>query len=325
VRRRAFISLLGGAAVVRPFAARAQQAERMPVIGYLDITDQSHYLAAFNRGLAEAGYVAGRNVAIEVRSAAGQYDRFPQLAADLVRRNVTVIATAFTPAALGAKAATTTIPIVFSTAADPVKIGLVASLAWPGGNATGISFFSAELAAKRLALLRELVPTAVRVAVLVNPADATRAETTVKDVEAAARVIGLEVRVLDASTSGEIDAAFASIARDRTDALFVTPDGFFNMRRVQLATLAARHAIPASYGARDYAEAGGLMSYGASTTDANRQAGVYTGRILKGEKPADLPVLQPTKFEFVINLQTAKMIGLTVPDKLLVAADEVIE
>jgi putative tryptophan/tyrosine transport system substrate-binding protein len=181
------------------------------------------------------------------------------------------------------------------------------------------------LAAKRLAFLRELVPTAVRVAVLVNPADATRAESTVKDVEAAARVIGLEVRVLDASTSGAIDAAFASIARDRTDALFVTPDGFFNIRRVQLAMLAARHAIRATYGARDYAEAGGLMSYGASTTDANRQAGVYTGRILKGEKPADLPVLQPTKFEFVINLQTAKVIGLTVPDKLLVAADEVIE
>ena len=258
--RREFITLIGGAGAAWPVAAHAQQGERMPVIGYLDIAEQSHYLAAFNRGLAEAGYVAGRNVAIEVRSAAGRYDRFPQLAAELVRRDVTVIATAFTPAALAAKAATTTIPIVFSTAADPVRIGLVASLARPGGNATGISFFSAELAAKRLALLRELVPTAARVAVLVNPADATRAESTVKDVEAAGRVIGLEVRVLDAST-----------------------------------------------------------------TDANRQAGVYTGRILKGEKPAALPVLQPTKFEFVINLQTAKVIGLTVPDKLLATADEVIE
>jgi putative tryptophan/tyrosine transport system substrate-binding protein len=324
MKRREFIALLGGAAAAWPLAARAQQPA-MPVIGYIDIGDQSHYLAAFNRGLAETGYVVGQNAAIEFRSAAGQYDRFPQLAAELVRRNVTVIATAFTPAALAAKAATSTIPIVFSTAADPVKIGLVASLARPGGNATGISFFSAELAAKRLGLLRELVPTSARIAVLVNPADATRAESTVRDVEAAARIIGLEVRVLEASTGGEIDVAFASIARDHTDALFVAPDGFFNTRRVHLATLAARHAIPATYGARDYAEAGGLMSYGASATDANRQAGVYAGRILKGEKPADLPVLQPTKFEFVINLQTAKAIGLTVPDKLLVAADEVIE
>jgi putative tryptophan/tyrosine transport system substrate-binding protein len=323
MKRREFITLLGGAAAW-PLAARAQQPV-MPVIGYIDIGDQSHYLAAFNRGLAETGYVVGQNAAIEFRSAAGQYDRFPQLAAELVRRNVTVIATAFTPAALAAKAATSTIPIVFSTAADPVKIGLVASLARPGGNATGISFFSAELAAKRLGLLRELVPAAAHIAVLVNPADATRAESTLRDVEAAARVIGLEIHVLEASTSGEIDAAFASIARDRADALFVAPDGFFNTRRVQLATLAARHAIPATYAVRDYAEVGGLMSYGASDTDANRQAGIYAGRILKGEKPTDLPVLEPTKFEFVINLQTAKAIGLTVPDKLLVAADEVIE
>jgi ABC-type uncharacterized transport system substrate-binding protein len=325
MKRREFITLLGGTVATWPLAALAQRPPAMPVVGYIDIGDQSHYLAAFNRGLAETGYVVGQNAAVEFRSAAGQYDRFPQLAAELVRRNVTVIATAFTPAALAAKAATSTIPIVFSTAADPVKIGLVASLARPGGNATGISFFSAELAAKRLGLLRELVPAAAHIAVLVNPADATRAESTLRDVEAAARVIGLEVRVLEASTSGEIDAAFASIARDHTDALFVAPDGFFNTRRVQLATLAARHAIPATYGARDYAEAGGLMSYSASTTDANRQAGVYAGRILNGEKPADLPVLQPTKFEFVINLQTAKTLGLTVPDKLLALADEVIE
>jgi putative tryptophan/tyrosine transport system substrate-binding protein len=323
--RREFITLLGGAAATWPLAALAQRPPAMPVVGYIDIGDQSHYLAAFNRGLAETGYVVGQNAAVEFRSAAGQYDRFPQLAAELVRRNVTVIATAFTPAALAAKAATSTIPIVFSTAADPVKIGLVASLARPGGNATGISFFSAELAAKRLGLLRELVPAAAHIAVLVNPTDATRAESTLRDVEAAARVIGLEVRVLEASTSGEIDAAFASIVRDHADALFVAPDGFFNTRRVQLATLAARHAIPATYAVRDYAEVGGLMSYGASDTDASRQAGIYAGRILKGEKPTDLPVLQPTKFELVINLQTAKAIGLTVPDKLLVAADEVIE
>jgi putative tryptophan/tyrosine transport system substrate-binding protein len=325
MRRREFITLLGGAVATWPLAALAQRPPAMPVVGYIDIGDQSHYLAAFNRGLAETGYVVGQNAAVEFRSAAGQYDRFPQLAAELVRRNVTVIATAFTPAALAAKAATSTIPIVFSTAADPVKIGLVASLARPGGNATGISFFSAELAAKRLGLLRELVPAAAHIAVLVNPTDATRAESTLRDVEAAARVIGLEVRVLEASTSGEIDAAFASIVRDHADALFVAPDGFFNTRRVQLATLAARHAIPATYAVRDYAEVGGLMSYGASDTDASRQAGIYAGRILKGEKPTDLPVLQPTKFEFVINLQTAKAIGLTVPDKLLVAADEVIE
>jgi putative tryptophan/tyrosine transport system substrate-binding protein len=325
MRRREFITLLGGAVATWPLAALAQRPPAMPVVGYIDIGDQSHYLAAFNRGLAETGYVVGQNAAIEFRSAAGQYDRFPQLAAELVRRNVTVIATAFTPAALAAKAATSTIPIVFSTAADPVKIGLVASLARPGGNATGISFFSAELAAKRLGLLRELVPAAAHIAVLVNPTDATRAESTLRDVEAAARVIGLEVRVLEASTSGEIDAAFASIVRDHADALFVAPDGFFNTRRVQLATLAARHAIPATYAVRDYAEVGGLMSYGASDTDASRQAGIYAGRILKGEKPTDLPVLQPTKFELVINLQTAKAIGLTVPDKLLVAADEVIE
>ena len=317
MHRRQFVTLIGGAAAAWPLAARAQQPA-MPVIGFIDIDERPNRVADFNRGLVETGYVSGQNAAIEFRSAGGRYDRFPQLVAELVHRNVAVIATPFTPAALAAKATTTTTPIVFSTAADPVRVGLVASLARPGGNATGISFFSAELVAKGLGLLHELVPAAARIAVLVNPADVTRAESTVRDAEAAARVIGLEIHLLEASTGGDIDAAFASIARDRTDALFVTADGFFNTRRVQFATLAARHAIPATYAVRDYAEAGGLMSYGASLSDALRQ-------ILKGEKPADLPVLQPTKFEFVINLQTAKAIGLTVPDKLLVAADEVIE
>jgi ABC-type uncharacterized transport system substrate-binding protein len=327
VRRREFIMLLGGAAAAWPLAARAQ-SPGVPVIGFLDVVERSNRLAEFNSGLVEIGYVEGQNVAIEFRSAGNRYDRFPQLVAELVQRNVAIIATLSTPAALAAKAATTTIPIVpivFITAADPVRVGLVASLARPGGNATGITFFSAELAAKQLGLLRELVPAATRIAVLVNPADATRAETTARDVEAAARVIGLEIHLLEASTSGEIDAAFARIAGDRTNALFVAADGFFNSRRVQLATLATRYAIPATYAVRDYAEAGGLMSYGASIPDALRQAGVYTGRILKGEKPSDLPVLQPTKFEFVINLQTAKAIGLEIPPTLLARADEVIE
>ena len=261
IGRRGFITLLGGAAAW-PRAARAQQPV-MPVIGFLDVAERSNRLAEFNRGLVEVGYIEGQNVAIEFRSADNRYDRFPQLVAELVQRNVAVIATLSTPAALAAKAATTTTPIIFTTAADPVRVGLVASLARPGGNATGISFFSAELAAKQLGLLHELVPAATRFAVLVNPADATRAETTARDVEAAARVIGLEIHLLDASTSGEIDAAFARIARDRADALFVAADGFFNTRRVQLATLAARHAIPATYAVRAYAEAGGLMSYGA--------------------------------------------------------------
>src|SRR5262245_50895130 len=257
MKRRDFITLLGGAAAAWPLAARAQQPA-MPVVGFLDVAERSNRLAEFNRGLAEMGYVEGQNVAIEFRSAANQYDRFPQLVAELVHRNVAVIATQSTPAALAAKAATTTTPIVFITAADPVRVGLVASLARPSGNATGITFFSAELAAKQLGLLHELVPSATRIAVLVNPADATRAEATARDVEAAARIIGLKVHLLEASTSGEIDAAFARIARDRTDALFVAADGFFNTRRIQLATLAARHAIPATYAVRAYAEAGGL-------------------------------------------------------------------
>jgi len=320
MKRRAFITLLGGA-TAWPLAVRAQQAA-MPVIGFLDLGAQSKNLDAFNRGLADTGYVAGRNVAIELRSTASQYDEFRQLVMDLVRRNVAVIATSHTPAALVAKAATTTIPIVFSTAADPVKLGLVASLARPGGNVTGISFFSAELAAKRLALLRELVPAAARVAVLVNPADATRAQSTVKDVEAAARVVGLEIRVLEASTSGEIDAAFASIARARVDAIFVAPDGFFNTRRGH-AGGAPRHPC-------GLCAAGLCRSRRADELRGQRLRRASSSRGLRRSHPQGREAGRSAgpaadQFEFVINLQTAKAIGLTVPDKLLVAADEVIE
>ena len=325
IGRREFITLLGGA-TVWPLTARAQQP-RMPVVGVLDGgSAEKRFGASFLQGLAEAGYVEGQNVALEYRWAEGRYDRLPELAADLVRRQVSVIAVlTSTPASLAAKATTTTIPIVFSVGDDPVRLGLVATLARPGGNATGVNFFIAELAAKRLGLLHELAPGATRVAVLVNPTDAIRTESNVRDIEGAARALGLQIHVFNASTVGDIDATFAAIVRERFDVLFVVPDGYFNNRRVQLATLAARHSIPAAYAQRDYAEVGGLMSYGTNLADARRQVGIYTGRVLKGEKPADLPVLQPTRFELVINVTTAKAIGLEVPLSLLARADEVIE
>jgi putative ABC transport system substrate-binding protein len=298
----------------------------MPVIGFLNPTSPDAFadrLRAFRQGLKDTGYVEGENVAIEYRWAENQIDRLPLLAAELVRRRVAVIV-GNTPSAFAAKAATTTIPIVFLVAEDPVKLGLVASLARPGGNLTGINMFSAELVAKRLDLLRELVPGAARVGVLVNPAGPD-AETTLRDVEPAARAIGLQIQVLNASTSREINAAFVTFVRDRADALFVGSDPFLSSRRVQLVNLATRHAIPASFSNRESPEIGGLMSYGANILDAWRQSGTYVGRILKGAKPADLPVEQSTKFELVINAETARMLGLNVPDKLLVRADEVIE
>jgi putative tryptophan/tyrosine transport system substrate-binding protein len=324
MKRREFITLLGGAAAW-PLAARAQQPA-MPVIGFLDIrspdTMMEGRLRAFRQGLKDTGYVERENVAIEYRWAENQVDRLPALAAELVRK-VAVFVTAGGPvAALAAKAATTTIPIVFIVAEDPVRLGLVASLARPGGNLTGINIFTIELAAKRLELLRELVPGAARMAVLVTAANA---ETTVRNVEAAARALGLQIQVFNVSTIREIDAAFATFARERPDALFVSGDPFLSGRRVQLAQLAAFHRLPATYALRDYAEAGGLMSYGPSIADAFRQIGVYSGRILKGAKPADLPVVQPNKFELVINTGTARMLGLTVPPALMAIADEVIE
>jgi len=324
--RREFITLLGGAMAAWPLAARAQQPG-MPVVGLLHPASPDAVIAnrlrGLRQGLKEAGFVEGENVTIEQRWAENQMDRLPELAAALVRRQVSVIA-AFGAAAFAARAATTTIPIVFGIPDDPVRQGLVSNLARPGGNLTGINFFVAELTAKRLGLLRELLPAANRVAVLVNPTS-PEAETTLRDVEPAARALGLQIRVLNASTSREINEAFATFVREQPDALFVATNPFFQTRRVQLAALAARHAVPAAYSVRDYAEAGGLMSYGTDVTDAWRQVGLYTGRILKGAKPADLPVVQSTKFELVINAETARMLGLTVPDKLLATADEVIE
>jgi ABC-type uncharacterized transport system substrate-binding protein len=327
MERREFITLLGGTVASWPLAARAQQPS-MPVIGFLHPTSLDAYadrLRPFREGLKDAGFIEGENVAIEYRWAENQTDRLPALAAELARRQVAVIAAPGPPAALAAKAATTTIPIVFLMNEDPVRLGLVASLARPGGNLTGINIFSAELAAKRLDLLRELVPGAARVGVLVNPVNATTTESTLRDVEPAARAIGLQIQVLNARTSREIDAAFATFVRERPDAVFVGADSFFVSRRVQLTNLAVRHAVPAIYSARDFAEVGGLMSYGASLTDASRQMGVYTGRILKGAKPADLPVVQSSKFELVINHQTARMLGVEIPPMLLARADEVIE
>ena len=325
MNRREFITLLGGAAAAWPLAASAQQPA-MPVVGFLHGASAAAFanlVAAFRQGLKDTGYVDGENVAIEYHWAEGQYDRLLALAADLVRRQVAVIATGGgPPSALAAKAATTTIPIVFTVPEDPVRLGLVASLARPGGNLTGINFYLGELVTKRLELLREMMPGVARVAVLVNPANATNAETTLRDVQSAARTMGLQIHTLNASNSREIDAAFA---RERPDALFVGNDAFFNSRRVQLANLTVRHALPAAFSQREIVEAGGLMSYGSDILDVYRQSGVYAGRILKGAKPADLPVVQSSKFELVINHQTARMLGLTVPPTLLASADEVIE
>jgi putative tryptophan/tyrosine transport system substrate-binding protein len=326
IRRREFITLLGGAAAW-PVAARAKRA--MPVIGFLHPTSPDPHaerMLAFRQGLKNTGHVEGENVAIEYRWAENQIDRLPALAADLVRRKVVAITMigGATPA-LAAKAATTTIPIVFLVAEDPVRLGLVASLARPGGNLTGINFFNSELAAKRLALLREMVPAATRVAVLVNPANATTTESTLRDTEPAARAMGLQIQVINASTNREIDAAFAAFVRERPDAIFVGGDAFFTIRRVQLAQLATLHKVPAIFASREHAEAGGLLSYGTSFPDTYRQAGLYIGRILKGAKPADLPVVQSSKFELIINAQTARMLGLEIPPALLARADEVIE
>ena len=325
IGRRNFLATLGGAAVGWPLAARAQQPA-MPVVGFVNAGSSDAPLgAAFRKGLNEAGYFEGQNVTVEYHWLEGQFDRLPALMADLVRRRVAVIATpAGNFAAQVAKAATTTIPIVFGVAEDPVKLGLVASLARPSGNLTGINFFTSELTAKRLALLHELVPKAVRIAMLVNPANPAT-ESALRDMPDAARAMGLQIQVLNASTRSEIEAAFASLVRDRAEALYVAGDVFFTSRRVQFATLAASYRIPASYPSRQAVEAGGLMAYDSDRVGMYRQVGAYTGQILKGAKPADLPVLQSTKFELVINLQTARALGIEVPATLLARADEVIE
>ena len=327
MRRRAFITMLGGAAALWPLAARAQQPA-MPVVGFLEIRSPEtifERLRAFRQGLREAGYVEGENVTIDYRWAE-QAEQLLELAAQLVRRQVAVIVTAGGFAtALAAKGATATIPIVFGVAEDPVKFGLVTSLARPSGNLTGINLMGLELTAKRLALLREMLPGAARVAVLVNPANAANTQTTLHEVAEAGRAMGLQTQIFNAGTSREIDAAFAAFGRERSDAVFVGQDAFYNGRRVQLANWAARQALPMTSGSRDICEVGGLMSYGPNIVDTYRQEGVYTGRILKGAKPADLPVVQSSKFELVINAQTALMLGLNVPNSMQLLADEVIE
>jgi putative tryptophan/tyrosine transport system substrate-binding protein len=327
MRRRDFISGIGGVAGL-PLLARAQQPT-VPVVGLIrggTADGEAAFSVAFLKGLSETGYIEGQNVAIEQHSLEGRYDRLPELMADLVRRRVTVIATpAGSPASIAAKAATSTIPIVFGVANDPVKLGLVSSLARPGGNATGVNFFHQQLVAKRLGLLLQLVPKAVRVAVLVNPANITSAETAVREVQEVARPIGLQIHLVHASTSQEIDDAFADLGRKQCEALFVGADAFFTSRRVQFAILAARDRIPAAYRQRDYVAAGGLMSYGADIADVYHQLGIYTGTILNGTKPADLPVVQATKLELAINLLTATALGIAVPPMLLALADTVIE
>jgi putative ABC transport system substrate-binding protein len=322
MRRRDFIKAVVGSVAAWPLAVHAQQ-QAMPVVGWMS-TDAPDLLQAFREGLKETGYIEHENIAIEFRPMQNQIDQLPEFAADLVRRKVNVIVAGNTPSALAVKAATTTIPVVFNTPGDPVTLGIVTNLARPEGNLTGITWLAGELSAKRLELLHEVIPAA-RIALLIEPNNGVITEAIVRDVEAAARLMGLQIRVLDANTSGEIDAAFATIAREHPDALFVGSSPFFFSRRVQLVNLASYHRVPATYSGRVYPEVGGLMSYGASVTDAYRQVGVYTGRILKGARPSDLPVLQSTKLELVINHQSARMLGLSIPDKLLVAADEVIE
>jgi putative ABC transport system substrate-binding protein len=328
MRRREAIVLLGGTAITWPLAVRAQQPA-MPVIGFLGSASPdpwTHFLRAFRHGLGETGYVEGLNVAVEYRWAQGQNERLPALAADLVRRQVNVIAApGSTPAALAAKAATTTIPVVFMVGADPVAGGLVASLARPGGNLTGVTNLNIELGPKRLELLRELVPTATVIALLVNPTSRFITETVLIDMKPAARTLGLQLQILEASTEQDFDTVFATLVQLRASALVIAPDAFFISQSAQLGALTLRHAVPAITQFREFAAGGGLMSYGGSFTEAARQAGIYTGRILKGDKPADLPVLQTAKVELIINLNTAKALGLTVPTALLVRADEVIE
>jgi putative ABC transport system substrate-binding protein len=325
MRRREFVAGLGGT-VAWPLAARAQQAA-MPVVGFLRTTslvDSANLVTAFRQGLREAGFVEGQNVAIEYRSAGGHDDRLPELAADLVRQRVRVIAAAGTPAALAAKIVTATVPIVFETAGDPIKLGLVASLSRPGGNITGVTQLSSELVAKRLGLLHDLIPTATTIGLLVNPVD-PRAETQTSEMQEAAHELGLQMHVLNASTEGQIDTAFAMLRQIQTDALLVGASSLFSRRPERLAALAAGQGVPVIYQYREYAAAGGLISYGSSIADAYRQSGIYAGRILKGEVPADLPILRPTKFELVINLKTAKALGLTIPSSVMAIADEVIE
>jgi putative tryptophan/tyrosine transport system substrate-binding protein len=326
MKRREFIIVLSGAVAAWPLAARAQQTA-MPVIGFLNSASPdgfAPYAAAFRQGLKEAGYVEGQNATIEYRWAEGQYDRLPALAADLVRRKLTVIAATSTPAALATKAATSTIPIVFTTADDPIRLGLVASLNRPGGNVTGVNNLLVELGSKQLGLIRELAPVTSKIAVLMNP-NFPGTERQLRDAEAAAGMIGLQFIVLRATTEPEIDAAFASVAQLGGAALLVAADPFFVAHRDHIVALAARHAIPAIYPVREFAVAGGLMSYGTDLADSYRQAGIYAGRIVRGEKPADLPVQRSTKFEFVINFKTAKALGLAVPNSMQLLADEVIE